>query len=43
MEDKSSRRRPNGTTIEAKQNPFSVKLFESQQSWISLWVEVNEF
>jgi len=32
IEDKSLRRRPNGITTKAKQNAFSVKLFESQQS-----------
>lgn len=43
IEDKSSRRRPNGITIEVKQSAFSVKLFESQQNWVFLWVEVIEF
>lgn len=29
--------------LEVKDSTFSVKLFESQQNWISLWVEVIEF
>lgn len=43
IEDKSLGMRPNGIIIEVKESASSVKLFESQQNWISLWVEVIEF